>query len=46
VARGDFAPEVRKMYASAMTLSASFTRDFNSFWGLGPDFRYRTGAST
>ena len=34
VKAADFAPEVRKMYASAMKLSAKFTREFNEFWGV------------
>ncbi len=34
----DFAPEVAKMYRSAMKLSARFSRDFKEFWGLASDF--------
>jgi acetone carboxylase alpha subunit len=29
-----FAPEVKKMYASAIRLSPRFTRDFSDFWGV------------
>lgn len=38
VAAGDFAPEVAKMYASAMKLSSRFSRDFRGFWSLPDDF--------
>lgn len=34
VEAADFAPEVRKMYASAMKLSEKFTREFSEFWGV------------
>jgi acetone carboxylase alpha subunit len=29
-----FAPEVKKMYASAIKLSPRFTKDFSDFWGV------------
>jgi acetone carboxylase alpha subunit len=32
VAAADFAPEVKKMYASAIKLSPRFTKDFSDFW--------------
>lgn len=38
VEASDFAPEVAKMYRSAMKLSARFSRDFKEFWGLASDF--------
>ena len=38
VAGQDFAPEVRKMYASAMRLSQRFAQEFREFWHLDPDF--------
>jgi acetone carboxylase alpha subunit len=38
VARQDFAPEVRKMYASAMKLSPRFTQEYRDFWRLDPGF--------
>jgi acetone carboxylase alpha subunit len=34
VERSDFAPEVRRMYCSAMRLSHRFAEEFRSFWGL------------
>ncbi|TIX37191.1 MAG: 5-oxoprolinase, partial [Mesorhizobium sp.] len=34
VKAADFAPEVKKMYASAIKLSARFTRDFSTFWDV------------
>jgi acetone carboxylase, alpha subunit len=34
VERSDFAPEVRRMYRSAMRLSHRFAEEFRSFWGL------------
>ena len=43
VAKGHFSTEVKRMYASAMKLSPRFTRDFNSFWGLKPNFTYLMG---
>ena len=42
VVKADFAPEVRKMYASAMKLSPRFSDEFRSFWNLGPDFVFDT----
>ncbi|MDW9616227.1 hydantoinase B/oxoprolinase family protein [Sinorhizobium meliloti] len=38
VEASDFAPEVAKMYRSAMKLSPRFSRDFKEFWGLASDF--------
>jgi acetone carboxylase alpha subunit len=34
VEQADFAPEVKKMYASAFRLSPRFARDFSAFWGV------------
>jgi acetone carboxylase alpha subunit len=34
VKAADFAPEVKKMYASAIKLSPRFTRDFSTFWDV------------
>jgi acetone carboxylase alpha subunit len=34
VKRADFAPEVKKMYASAIRLSPRFTQDFSDFWNV------------
>ena len=34
VEKADFAPEVKKMYASAIKLSSRFTRDFSDFWNV------------
>jgi acetone carboxylase alpha subunit len=34
VAKADFAPEVKKMYASAMRLSPRFARHFGDFWDV------------
>ena len=34
VEKADFAPEVRKMYASAIKLSPRFTKDFSDFWNV------------
>src|SRR5690606_9379230 len=36
----DFAPEVRRMYASAMRLSPRFAAEFREFWSLAPDFAF------
>ncbi len=41
VAASDFAPEVAKMYASAMKLSPRFAESFRSFWGLDPSFEVK-----
>jgi acetone carboxylase alpha subunit len=41
VAAGRYVIEVTRMYASAMKLSKSFTKDFNSFWGLNANFTYK-----
>ncbi|MCZ4094118.1 hydantoinase B/oxoprolinase family protein [Sinorhizobium psoraleae] len=38
VRTSDFAPEVAKMYRSAMKLSPRFAKDFKEFWGLASDF--------
>ncbi|RVP87373.1 5-oxoprolinase [Sinorhizobium meliloti] len=38
VEASDFAPEVAKMYRSAMKLSPRFSREFKEFWGLASDF--------
>lgn len=38
VEASDFAPEVAKMYRSAMKLSPRFSRDFKECWGLASDF--------
>ena len=34
VEKADFAPEVKKMYASAIKLSPRFTKDFSDFWNV------------
>jgi N-methylhydantoinase B/oxoprolinase/acetone carboxylase alpha subunit len=39
----DFAPEVRKMYRSAMRLSHRFAEEFRSFWGLRSDHEVADG---
>lgn len=44
VAKRDFAPEVRKMYASAMRLSPRFAKSFRDFWSLKPDFAFKEKA--
>lgn len=36
----DFAPEVAKMYRSAMQLSPKFTKEFKDFWGLDADYAF------
>lgn len=41
VAASEFAPEVAKMYASAMKLSPRFTEEFRAFWGLDGSFTIR-----
>lgn len=38
VKAGAFAPEVAKMYRSAMQLSPRFTREFKEFWNLDADY--------
>jgi acetone carboxylase, alpha subunit len=38
VKAGAFAPEVAKMYRSAMQLSPRFTREFKEFWSLDADY--------
>ncbi len=43
VAAAQFTTEVKRMYASAMTLSPRFTKDFTSFWGLKPGFKFVVG---
>jgi acetone carboxylase alpha subunit len=37
IEKGEFVPEVAKMYRSAMALSPRFAREFREFWGLAPD---------
>ena len=34
----DFAPEVRRMYAESMSMSADFAAEFRQFWSLPDDF--------
>jgi len=34
VEKADFAPEVKKMYASAIKLSSRFSKDFSDFWNV------------
>ncbi|TGR60396.1 5-oxoprolinase, partial [Mesorhizobium sp. M2D.F.Ca.ET.223.01.1.1] len=34
VKAADFAPEVKKMYASAIKLSSRFAKDFSTFWDV------------
>ena len=41
VGAAGFVIEVTRMYASAMKLSKRFTKNFNSFWGLKPNFTYK-----
>jgi acetone carboxylase alpha subunit len=36
----DFAPEVRRMYASAIRLSPRFADEFRAFWGLENSFAF------
>jgi hypothetical protein len=43
VMASDFAPEVRKMYRSAMRLSDRFAAEFRSFWGLASDHEVAEG---
>ncbi len=43
VAALDLAPEVVKMFGSAMALSPRFADNFRAFWDLGPDFTIPTG---
>ena len=40
VKRQDFAPEVIRMYRSAMQLSPRFASEFKSFWGLDADYAF------
>ena len=40
----DLAPEVVKMYASAMKLSPRFAGEFRTFWGLPDDFEFKREA--
>lgn len=44
VAKRDFVPEGRKMYASAMRLSPRFTKSFREFWSLKPSFAFKDNA--
>jgi acetone carboxylase, alpha subunit len=43
VSRSDFAPEVCRMYRSAMRLSDRFAAEFRSFWGLTSDHEVADG---
>ena len=40
VVKGEFAPEVAKMYASAAKLSPRFAKSFRDFWSLKPNFTF------
>jgi acetone carboxylase, alpha subunit len=44
VEKADFAPEVKKMYASAIKLSSRFTRDFSDFWTVDARSIFMPGA--
>src|SRR6185503_4896882 len=41
VAKGAFAPEVVRMYASAMKLSPRFAKSLRDFWSLKPGFTFK-----
>jgi len=41
IAKGALAPEVKRMYASAITLSPRFAKDFTAFWGLKASFTFK-----
>jgi acetone carboxylase alpha subunit len=45
VAKGALAPEVTKMYASAMKLSPRFAKSFREFWSLKADFKFKDAQS-
>ena len=42
IIKDKFAVEVTRMYNSAMKLSPRFTKEFTSFWGLKPTFRFKS----
>ena len=44
VEKADFAPEVKKMYASAIKLSSRFTKDFSDFWNVDARSIFTPGA--
>jgi acetone carboxylase, alpha subunit len=44
VEKADFAPEVKKMYASAIKLSSRFTREFSDFWNVDARSIFMPGA--
>ena len=44
VEKADFAPEVTKMYASAIKLSSRFTREFSDFWNVDAKSIFMPGA--
>ncbi|RUY87815.1 5-oxoprolinase, partial [Mesorhizobium sp. M7A.F.Ca.CA.001.10.2.1] len=44
VERADFAPEVKKMYASAIKLSPRFTSEFSEFWNVDARSIFMPGA--
>ncbi|MER8826786.1 hydantoinase B/oxoprolinase family protein [Mesorhizobium sp. M0938] len=44
VEKADFAPEVKKMYASAIKLSSRFTKDFSDFWHVDARSIFAPGA--
>ncbi|BCH06004.1 5-oxoprolinase [Mesorhizobium sp. 131-3-5] len=44
VEKADFAPEVKKMYASAIKLSSRFTREFSDFWNVDAKSIFMPGA--
>jgi acetone carboxylase alpha subunit len=44
VEKADFAPEVKKMYASAIKLSSRFTKDFSDFWNVDARSIFMPGA--
>ena len=44
VEKADFAPEVKKMYASAIKLSSRFTKDFSDFWNVDAKSIFIPGA--
>ncbi|TIN81932.1 MAG: 5-oxoprolinase, partial [Mesorhizobium sp.] len=44
VEKADFAPEVKKMYASAIKLSPRFTSEFSEFWNVDARSIFMPGA--
>ncbi|RUY92530.1 5-oxoprolinase, partial [Mesorhizobium sp. M7A.F.Ca.CA.003.01.2.1] len=44
VGKADFAPEVKKMYASAIKLSSRFTKEFSDFWNVDAKSIFTPGA--